>query len=177
MDFKQKPVFLCGMMGAGKSAVGKALAEKLDVPFSDLDDLIEESEGLTIPEIFELHGEKYFRKIERKLLPHHANTMNGVMALGGGSLQNQQLVDVLKSNGWLIFLNPSRDILLERLKKSKRRPMLKKMKNKELEQRINNLLDERLPMYRQAHFSITTENGPISEAVEQIIKKLDQYDS
>jgi shikimate kinase len=174
MDIKEKPVFLCGMMGAGKSAIGKALAEKLDVPFSDLDDLIEESEDLTIPEIFELHGEKYFREIERELLLHHAKTMNGVVALGGGSLQNKQLVDELKKHGWLLFLNPDREILLERLKKSNRRPMLKQMKDKQLEQRINSLLDERLPMYRQAHFSVTTGSGPISEAVDQIIKKFEQ---
>jgi len=177
MDLKQKPVFICGMMGAGKSAVGKALAEHLDVPFSDLDDLIEESVGLTIPDIFEQHGENYFREIERELLKKNAKTVTGVMALGGGSLQNQQLVNELKSHGWLIFLNPSRQILLERLIKSDLRPMLKKLKEKELEQRIKNLLDERLPMYRQAHFSVKPGSGPMSEAVDQIIKKFEQYES
>lgn len=172
----EKPIFLCGMMGAGKSAIGKTLAEILDVPFADLDDLIETSEKMTIPEIFDQKGEQEFRKIERRLLKKHAPGAKGVLALGGGSLQNREIVDVLKDSGWLIFINPPRSVLLERLKNSEKRPMLNDHKN-ELQERINRLFKERLPLYEKAHFTIVTGNRPKTEAAEQIIKKLESYES
>src|SRR6056297_3585119 len=96
----KQPIFLCGMMGAGKSTVGRPLAKKLQVPFFDLDQMIEDHEELTIPEIFEVKGEQIFRAIERKLIISQTDDMQGVMALGGGALQNQHLVDHIKLNGW-----------------------------------------------------------------------------
>ncbi len=167
-----KPIFLCGMMGAGKSAIGKTLAEMLDLPFADLDDLIEEAEQMTIPEIFEQKGEEEFRKIERRELKKYASAAKGILALGGGSLQNREIVNFLKSSGWLIFLNPSLTVLLERLKRSDKRPMINNYKNN-LQERIGRLFLERMPLYEMAHFTIATDNGPKTEAAKKIINKIE----
>lgn len=168
------PVFLSGMMGSGKSTIGNQLAEELDVPFTDLDLLIEETEGMTIPEIFAQKKESGFRQIERKQILKIASSAEGVVALGGGSLQNQQIVDHLKMYGWLVFIDTSQVEILNRLQGSSGRPMLEN--SKELSQRISSLFDERMVFYGQAHFSVQTEKKPIEKIVTEIVKKLKIYE-
>ncbi len=175
--FIKSPVFLCGMMGSGKSTVGKALSSMLDVPFSDLDALIVQRKGTSIPEIFEKEGENGFRTIEQNLLIEHAGTTKGVLALGGGTLQNQHLVDHVKLHGWLVFLETPVDVLVKRLKSGKGRPMLSKTEVKNLENRIENLLKERLPYYHQAHISVQTGSLSQQQVAEQIVKKLKLYEA
>ncbi|NBC66612.1 MAG: shikimate kinase [Bacteroidetes bacterium] len=168
------PVFLCGMMGSGKSTIGEKLADKLGVPFEDLDSVIEETEGMSIPEIFEQKQEKGFRRIERNQLIQLAGDVKGVLALGGGSLQNQQIVDHLKIYGWLIFIDASRADILNRLSDPTGRPMLESVDA--IAERINSLFDERLQYYEQAHFSIQTENKSVDEITTEIVKKLTIYE-
>lgn len=168
------PVFLCGMMGAGKSTIGKKLAEDLDVPFTDLDELIEESEEMTIPEIFNQKGEENFRKTEKKQIVKIAGSAEGVVALGGGSLQNQQIVDHLKLYGWLVYIDASHVEILDRLSDTSGRPMLQN--SEELEKRISSLFDERKKFYEQAHFSIQTEKKPVEQVTSEIVKKLKIYE-
>lgn len=168
------PVFLCGMMGSGKSTIGEKLAEELNVQFIDLDTAIEESEGMTIPEIFNQKKEQGFRAIERKQLIKLAGNMEGVLALGGGSLQNQHIVDHLKIYGWLIFIDASLDDILNRLRDPSGRPMLKN--SDQLSERISTLFDERMQFYEQAHFSIQTDNKTIEEITTEIVKKLNIYE-
>ena len=168
------PVFLSGMMGSGKSTIGQQLAKELDIPFRDLDTLIEESEGITIPEIFNQKKEKGFREIEKKLLLKVASSAEGVVALGGGSLQNQQIVDHLKLYGWLVYIDASQVEILDRLNDTSGRPMLDH--SEELSDRISSLFDERTKFYEQAHFSIQTEKKPVDKVVNEIVKKLNIYE-
>lgn len=168
-----KPVFLCGMMGSGKSSVGKRLASKLNVPFCDLDKMIVEHESMTIPEIFSQKGEDYFRKAEHNLLIKESQRTKGVMALGGGSLQNQQLVDHLKIYGWLVFLKVPQSVLLKRLKSGRNRPMLSKTN---IEQKIEHLLTERNPFYEQADITITIGTESHNQVVDNLVKKLSVYE-
>ena len=172
----KQPIFLCGMMGAGKSTVGRPLAEKLQVPFFDLDHMIETHEKQTIPEIFKIRGEKTFRDIERKLLVAQTDEMEGVMALGGGSLQNQHLVDHIKLNGWLVYLSPPIDTLIDRLKDTSGRPVISDSNTSELKKRIYTLLAERTPFYSQAHITVKTGILPPEEIADLIIKKLSFYE-
>jgi len=169
-----RPVFLCGMMGAGKSTIGKKLAEELNVPFMDLDDLIEKSEGMSIPEIFNQKGEKTFRKIERKQTINIAGNAKGIISLGGGTLQNQQIVDHLKIHGWLIFIDTPKKKILQRLQHSEGRPMLES--DKEISNRINSLFDERMKYYEQAHFTVKTDEKSVDETITEIIKRLQIYE-
>jgi shikimate kinase len=172
-----QPVFLCGMMGSGKSTIGRDLARYLNVSFCDLDSIIEKELGKTIPEIFALNGEEFFRKTERELLIKKSQTVQGVMALGGGSLQNQFLVDHVKLNGWLVFLDTPHSVLLNRLKNSENRPMLSSDKATESpDQLIKKLLDARKPFYSQAHITIRTGNLTRQKIVDQILQKLSIYE-
>jgi len=176
-SFLKSPIFLCGMMGSGKSTVGKALSDILGISFSDLDTLIVNQEGISIPEIFESKGESGFRMIEQKLLIQHAKTTKGILALGGGALQDQQIVDHVKSYGWLVFLETPLEVLVNRLKSGRGRPMLNKTEVKNLDNRIENLLKERLPYYHQAHIIIQTGSSSKKQVAEQIVKKLKSYEA
>lgn len=168
------PVYLCGMMGSGKSTIGEKLAEELGIPFKDLDSEIEESAGMTIPEIFDQKGEKAFRAIERKQIIRLAGNFEGVLALGGGSLQNQQVVDHLKIYGWLVFIDTSQKEIVKRLSDPSGRPMLEN--SKEITERISNLFDERMKFYEQSHFSVQTDDKSIKEITTEIVKKLNIYE-
>src|SRR6056297_3478926 len=157
----KKPVFLCGMMGSGKSTVGRALANRLEVPFCDLDELIVEETGMTIPEIFKEEGESKFREIERKILIRESQYFKGVMALGGGSLQNQHMIDHLKIYGWLIFLDVPQSVISQRISGDSNRPMLAADDPSEnpdedaVRTRIQRLMDERRAYYQQSEITIT----------------------
>lgn len=168
------PVYLCGMMGSGKSTIGKHLAEELGVPFTDLDELIEKSEGMSIPEIFNQKGEQVFRELERKQILNIAGSAEGVVALGGGSLQNQQIVDHLKLYGWLVYIDASQVEILNRLSDTSGRPMLDD--SKELSDRMSSLFDERMVFYEQAHFSVQTEKKSPQQVTTEILKKLKIYE-
>ncbi len=168
--------FLCGMMGTGKSVVGKKIAGKLNLPFHDLDLLIEAEAGMKIPEIFELRGESYFRALEKKILEGFAGSEPGVLALGGGSLQNQEITNAVKSNGILIFIDTDADILAERLRSKNNRPLIKNLNQKELQMKIESLLKERRPFYSQAHITVHSGRNPADEIAERILEKLNDYD-
>ncbi len=172
----RQPVFLCGMMGSGKSTIGKALATELNVPFTDLDLLIEKHEERTIPEIFELEGEAAFRKIEQQLLIKHVQDIEGVLSLGGGSLQNQQVTDHVKLHGWLIFINAPRPVLLNRLKRSDKRPMLTSSQEENRSDIIDRLMKQRLPYYSQAHITVNSGGMKKKEIIDTIIQKLKMYE-
>src|SRR5690625_7140079 len=120
-----QPIFLCGMMGAGKSTIGLRLADLMEKHFADLDQIIEEIEKMTIPAIFERKGESWLRKRERELRIQTARELNGVLALGGGSLQNQERTDQLKMYGWLVHLRPELQQLTARPAARTNRPTLR----------------------------------------------------
>lgn len=171
-------VFICGMMGSGKSTVGKILAKQLNVPFQDLDSLIAEESGMTIPEIFEKKGEAGFRSIERNLVLKESQSSKGVLALGGGSLQNQQVVDQLIASGQLIFLKVSQSVLLDRLSSEQHRPLLKNSKSsrRDLQEKISQLIDERLPFYSQAQIIVEAEGKTPQKIAEELTQKLKDYE-
>lgn len=156
MEKKTETIFLCGMMGSGKSSVGRLLARKLGRPFFDLDREIERSESQTITAIFEKRGEEAFRQIERRLLEEISGRHGGVVALGGGALGDQEAVDLVKGCGKLIFLEAPLSVILERLQGDRERPLLLSGDETVIRERIEGLLKEREPFYRQAHLTVDT---------------------
>lgn len=169
-------IYLCGMMGTGKSVIGKHLAKKLNLPFTDLDSKIESETGKKIPQIFKEKGESGFREIEKTTLISYINHPKGVLALGGGSLQNQELVDLIKNSGILIFIDTPKEILFSRLKKSRRRPMIHGLDMNELKNLIEKLLDERKPFYHQANIIISGAAKSYEITTDLIVKELTKYD-
>jgi len=171
-------IFICGFMGAGKSTVGRKLAHIFEQPFYDLDEYIEEQTGSSIPEIFDNEGENEFRKQERTALLSIIRSKEGIIALGGGTLQNQHIVDHIKVNGLLVFIRVSIDTVLQRVLKSDNRPMLwnedGSMKSKEkLRTDLAELYKQRLPFYEQAEVTINSDAYDSADAlVNQLAKKI-----
>jgi shikimate kinase/3-dehydroquinate synthase len=165
-----RSVVLVGMMGAGKTSVGKRLAAKLGLPFVDADAEIEAGAQLTISEIFERFGELYFREGERKVIARLLNGGPLVLATGGGAFMNTTTRDTIAKRGVSIWLRPSFDILLARVRKKSNRPLLK---TADPEQTLRRLLEERTPTYALADFTIESLDGSHDTVVDAILRRLD----
>ena len=165
-----RSVVLVGMMGAGKTSVGKRLAAKLGLPFVDADAEIEAGAQLTISEIFERFGELYFREGERKVIARLLNGGPLVLATGGGAFMNATTRDNIAKRGVSIWLKPSFDILLARVRKKSNRPLLK---TADPEQTLRRLLEERTPTYALADFTIELLDGSHDSVVDAILRRLD----
>lgn len=174
-------IFLSGFMGSGKSTLGKELAQKLDCDFLDLDDRIEERTGQSIPEIFDDLGEGAFRTAERRALLNVCRDFEGVVALGGGSLQNQHLVDHLKLNGLLVFIETPISIILDRIFDDENRPLLldESGNTKSRDTLIDELkviYDERRPLYEQAEITIEDDGSSSArELSETLLNKIKNH--
>jgi len=165
-----RSVVLVGMMGAGKTSVGKRLAAKLGLPFVDADAEIEAGAQLTISEIFERFGELYFRDGERKVIARLLNGGPLVLATGGGAFMNATTRQNIAKYGVSIWLKPSFDILLARVRKKSNRPLLK---TADPEQTLRRLLEERTPTYALADFTIDSLDGSHDTVVDAILRRLD----
>ena len=169
-------IALIGFMGTGKTAVGKALAKRLDKEFVELDSLIEQKAGKTIPEIFNQDGEVTFRELEIEVTREVAERKNTVIACGGGVVLNEINIERLRKECIIVYLTASPRVILKRtLSNENERPLLE-VSNKA--QRIQELLRFRKPFYeRAADIKIDTSKLDISSAVEQIIKKVKEDES
>ena len=165
MKSKENLVFL-GMMGSGKSSIGLLVAKRLRLNFIDIDNEIEKKLGTTIREIFKDKGEDFFRKIEEKLTLKNLKLHSSVISLGGGAFMNENIrKEVLKSH-MSFWLNWDNNILLERIKNSKKRPLAIKSSDDQ----IINLIKERSNIYAKALFEIKCDNLTKNEVVNKIIK-------
>ncbi|MEE1026105.1 MAG: shikimate kinase [Acutalibacteraceae bacterium] len=161
-----KNIVLCGFMGSGKTVTGKALAKKLGMEFIDLDIFIEQSQNMSVKDIFASFGEPYFRTLENKAATELGKSENKVIACGGGTVLNPENVAALKVNGEIFYLSVEAQTVKNRLKNDLSRPLLAKDK----ENAIDTLLKNRRPIYEGAADRIIDSNGSIDYAVEQILK-------
>lgn len=175
------PIFLCGFMGTGKTTVGKLLAEKLDCSFADLDDIIVEDAGMSIPEIFAQEGEAGFRNRERRCLFEQLKKPDGVLALGGGALHNQEVIDRVKEGAVLVFIDTPISAILARIAGDTNRPLLNDDDGNPkpmsvLEEEMGEKRQQRLPRYRQAHITIRPEPDQKPEQiVEELLAELQKF--
>ena len=156
------------MMGSGKSAIGRILADKLDYNFIDVDKMIENEAKKTIKKIFEEDGEQYFRDLEEKITINILEYKETIVSLGGGAIINKKIRSSIKKNSYNIYLNVDVDILTKRLQYSKTRPIIYK---KNLKKELNNLISIREQFYRKADLIVKNEKN-IIETTENIIKKI-----
>ena len=160
--------YLIGMMGSGKSSVGKLLANKLHFSNIDIDKEIEKDEKLSIKEIFEKKGENYFREIESKYLLRKRKL--AVVSCGGGIILNKKNREFLKTNGYTIYLKSSIATLEQRLLNENSRPLLS---NDNLKETLINIYSKRKTLYTSAaNTTIITDRRSVKEVCELIIKKL-----
>ncbi len=162
-------IFLIGFMGSGKSTLGSQLARRLDYQFMDMDQLIEDTAELSIPEIFQEHGEAVFRKWEHDILLELCSRDKLVISTGGGAPCHSQNMDLMNANGCTIYLSLSPLALQNRLiRSSTERPLIKGKSETELLEFITGLLEQREKFYEQATHSV---NG-ISLRSEELAKLL-----
>ena len=169
-----RPLFLCGFSGSGKSTVGPILARMLNLRFVDLDHVITKRAGRSIEQIFAEYGERRFRVLERQEIMRRIMTGKrpAVVALGGGALHNNEVIQLLKRSGILIYLSCSVREIYRRLKQHSDRPMLANSAisgREEIMSRISGLLTKRKPKYCQADLRVSTTNKTPRKVV-QIIK-------
>jgi len=159
-------IVLVGFMGTGKTVVGKRLAQRLNMEYVDVDELIEQQEGKKISDIFAEDGEPYFRKVEKKITRQVSGFENAVIATGGGVVLDEENIRNLKTKGVLICLSAQPEVILERTKSSVRRPLLNVA---DPEEKIAALLNKRAPLYAKADYTIDTSCLSIEEVVEKVI--------
>ena len=162
-------IFLTGFMGAGKSTVGRRLAQRLDYRFADLDQLIVAREGRSIAEIFAARGEGYFRDCEAAVLAGQAATERTVFATGGGIVGREENRAVMKRLGTVVYLRASWSTLERRLARSSGRPLADPRQGWE---KIRQLWHSRLPWYEEADLVIDTDQLTVPEVVRAIIARL-----
>ena len=161
-----KNIFITGFMGSGKTTVGKALAKRLNRKFIDLDTAIEEFLDQSISHVIEKFGEEYFRKIENQQLAVLCKQKNAVISLGGGSLIEPKNQSQIEKAGSLVHLWANKETLVQRLKKSHSRPLLKVGKD------LKELYDERRQGYSKAQICVATDGLSPSKIAEKIEKEL-----
>jgi shikimate kinase len=165
-----KNLTLTGMMGVGKSTVGKNLAKKLNYDFIDIDKLIEIKEGTSINLIFKNKSENYFRKLECEVTLQVLKKNNTVISLGGGAFLNKSIRENVKKKSISFWLDVNADELIERLKKSKKRPLLYK---KNLNETIKKLYFERKKIYNEADYRVKCSSLKSHEIIDKLLKLYD----
>ena len=171
-SISNRTVALVGLMGAGKSTVGRRLAYALGRQFYDSDDEIEKAAGLSISDIFALHGEAEFRRGEQRVLERLLSEPPHVLATGGGAYLNPDTRTLLREHAITIWLNADLETLWRRVSKRGHRPLLKADNPKGV---LSRLLDERAPIYEKADIVVTSREGPHRATVNSILKALDEW--
>jgi shikimate kinase len=167
-----RPIVLVGMMGVGKSTVGRKLATLLHLPFCDADDEIEEAAQMSVSEIFERFGEPYFRDGERRVIARLLGGGPSVIATGGGAFAQEQTRKLILDGGIAVWLDSDLDTLVERVGRRNTRPLLKNGDPREI---VGRLKAEREPFYAEAPIHVASGGGPHGETVNRIVRALEQW--
>ena len=166
----KKNIVLIGMMGSGKSSIGKILSKKLNISFIDIDRKIEEVESLSISDIFKEKGENHFRKIEEKVSLKYLKYEKNVISLGGGGFLNSSIRKLCQRTCLSFWLNWKNETIINRIYKSKKRPMVMNLSK----DKINNLIRERSKIYELSNYKINCDK---LDKVQIINKILDIYEN
>jgi len=168
-----KTVVLIGLMGAGKSAVGKRLAARLGLPFVDADTEIEAAAGRTIDEIFQEEGETAFRRGESKVMARLLReTPVHVLATGGGAFMDPDTRALIKVRGVSVWLRADLDILVARTSRRNHRPLLRAGDPREI---LRDLIETRYPIYAEADLTVVSDERPPDATVEEVLRALDTH--
>ena len=160
---------LTGFMGTGKTSLGKLLAEKLGRGFVDIDQKIEQDSGMTIPQIFEKYGEKYFRELEKNAVKEVAARKNLVIATGGGTVKDEENIRLLKESGVMVCLTTEPEEIFRRTERRGERPVLDAGDEDRLNT-IKKLLAERQKFYAQADYTVDTTDWSPLQIMNDICK-------
>jgi shikimate kinase len=167
-----RPLVLVGMMGAGKSTIGRRLATALGLAFADADEEIVEAAQMSIPEIFDAFGEAYFRDGERRVIARMLEGPPRVIATGGGAFAQDDTRALILERGIAVWLDSDLDTLVDRVTRKDTRPLLRGGNPRAI---LTRLLEERRPAYAEAPIRVTSGSGPPAETVARILEALDAW--
>lgn len=168
-----RPVVLVGLMGAGKSSIGKRLAKALRVPFTDSDQAIAEAAACSITDIFEIYGEPVFRDLEKRvLLRLLTEEKPAVIATGGGAFMQPAIREMVQANAVSLWLHADLDVLYERVSRKRNRPLLEKGDKREI---LQALMAEREPFYALADITVSSDGGAHENVVNRALAALADY--
>lgn len=167
----ERSVVLVGLMGAGKTTVGRRLAAAMSLPFLDADNEIEGAAGMDIPEIFAQHGEAHFRDGERKVIARLLDGELSVISTGGGAYMDLETQDRLSKSAITVWLRADLELLLQRTARRNNRPLLKNDPRGTLQR----LMNERYPTYASADITVDSRDAPHEVMVQDILVKLAEY--
>jgi shikimate kinase len=168
----QRQIVLVGMMGAGKSTIGRRLAARLKLPFVDADNEIEAAAGMSIPEIFDTHGEAHFRDGEARVIARLLDGGPGVLATGGGSFMRAETRQRIRDKAISIWLKADADVIMRRVRRRADRPLLQ---TADPAGTVTRLLAEREPMYQNADLTIWSRDVPHEKIVDECIDALHSW--
>lgn len=167
----KKSIVLIGIMGAGKSSIGKKLADATHLPFVDSDDEVEAAAHMSISDIFELYGEEEFRSGEARVIARLLEEGPQIMATGGGAFMNEDTRHLMRKNAITIWLNSDISVLVDRVSRKSHRPLLK---NTNIRKTLEQLLAKRKPIYQQADLTIMSDHSPHEKVIANIIEALSE---
>ena len=169
-----RPIVLVGLMGVGKSTVGRRLAQRLALPFVDADDEIEEAAGMTIAEIFDRFGEPYFRDGERRVIARLIDGSPKIIATGGGAFLNEETRGLILGAATAIWLHADPRVLAERVKRRDTRPLLR---NRDPHTVLSELARVRDPLYALAPIHVASQKAPHDATVAAILRAIGKADA
>jgi len=167
-----RPIVLIGMMGAGKSAIGRKLAARLDWPFVDADHEIETAANMSIPDIFEAYGEPEFRRLEASVMARLLDAGPSVLATGGGAFMNADTRAAIAASAVSVWLSADIDLLMARVARKSTRPLLKAPDPRAVMQK---LIDERYPVYARADVTVASRDASKEEMAQTVIEALHDH--
>ena len=167
-----RSIVLVGLMGAGKSTVGRRLASKLGLPFRDADHEIEAAAGMSIPDIFSIYGEEYFRDGERRVIARLLQEGPLVLATGGGAFMSEETRARVTQHGVSVWLRADLEVLMRRVRKRTNRPLLQ---NPDPEGTMRRLIEVRHPVYALADLTVESHEAPHDRVVHEIIRSLGEW--
>ena len=169
-----RPIILVGLMGVGKSTVGRRLASLLKIDFVDADTEIEAAAAMSIAEIFEVFGETYFRDGERRVIARLIEDRPQIIATGGGAFINDETRTLILERGIAVWLDADIDTLVERVNRRNTRPLLQNGNAGEI---LTELAKKRNPFYAEAHIHVMSDNGPHKRTAHDIVDAIGKWEN
>ena len=169
--WRARPLVLVGLMGAGKSTIGRRLAKQIGWRFVDSDEEIELAAGCSIADIFSIHGEPIFRDLDKRVIARLLGEEPLVLATGGGAWMQEGVREIIKARATSVWLRAELDVLTDRVSKRNHRPLLETGDKREI---LDNLMSERYPIYALADVIVDSSIGPHEQVVERAIAALEE---